>query len=58
MVVFNLSNGVEVEETKSKVDRYKKENQTHIMRNRMRQVCFASLHACPDGGREPRPLFP
>lgn len=37
-LVFNLANGEDVEATRAKVDTYRKENQTLIMRNRMRQV--------------------
>lgn len=36
--VFNLANGIDVEQTRAKVDAYKKENQTQIMKNRDRQV--------------------
>lgn len=36
--VFNLTNGIDVEETKRKVNYYKKENQTLILKNRERQV--------------------
>lgn len=37
--VFNLTNGRDMEETRARVDSYRKENQTTIIRNRMRQVC-------------------
>lgn len=33
-----MTNGVDVEETKQKVETYKKENQALIMKNRARQV--------------------
>ena len=42
--VFNLANGVDVEEMKQKVEIYKRENQALIMKNRARQViCNAML---------------
>ena len=40
--VFNLANGIDVEEMKQKVEKYKKENQALIMKNRARQV----IHVC------------
>ena len=36
--VFNLANGIDVEEMKQKVEKYKRENQALIMKNRARQV--------------------
>lgn len=36
--VFNLTNGIDVEETKRKVELYKKENQEFIRRNRSKMV--------------------
>jgi hypothetical protein len=36
--VFNLVNGIDVEETKLEVERYRTENQTLIMKNRAKQV--------------------
>ena len=36
--VFNLTNGIDVEETKRKVNQYKKDNETSILKNRERQV--------------------
>lgn len=38
VTVFNLANGVDVEQTKARVEAYKKENQTLILKNRDRQV--------------------
>ena len=40
--VFNLANGIDVEEMKQKVEKYKRENQALIMKNRARQV----IHVC------------
>lgn len=36
-IIYNLSNDINAEETRAKVDSYRKENQTTIMRNRMRR---------------------
>lgn len=36
-IVFNLTNGIEVEETKEKLETYRKENQALILKNRVRQ---------------------
>ena len=41
--VFNLANGIDVEEMKQKVDKYKRENQALIMKNRARQVMCVSV---------------
>lgn len=49
-LVFNLSNGVDVEETKRKVNHYKKENQTMILKNRERQV--RKQYACSCNGKD------
>ena len=38
LIVFNLANGIDVEETKKKMNLYKKENQTLILKNREKQV--------------------
>ena len=38
VAVFNLANGIDVEETKRKVDNYKKENQELIKKNRSKLV--------------------
>lgn len=37
-VVFNLASGRDMEETNAKVDRYRKENEAIIRRNRNRKV--------------------
>ena len=54
-IVFNLANGIDVEETKRKMNLYRKENQTLILKNRERQVreplvCIL-LGACVSGSR-------
>lgn len=36
--VYNLANGIDVEETRHRVERYKKENQAQIVKNRDRLV--------------------
>lgn len=36
--VFNLSNGIDVEATKKKVESYKRDNKDLIQRNKLRQV--------------------
>lgn len=36
-IIYNMSNGIDVEEMKSKVEYYRKENQAIILRNRNRQ---------------------
>ena len=36
--VYNLANGIDVEETRHRVEQYKKENQALIMKNRARLV--------------------
>ena len=38
LAVYNLANGINVEETRHLVEQYKKENQTVIAKNRARQV--------------------
>lgn len=46
-IVFNLANGVDVEGTKRKMNLYKKENQTLILKNRERQVRLVVLRSRP-----------
>ena len=41
--VFNLANGIDVEEMKQKVEKYKRENQALIMKNRARQVIYVCV---------------
>ncbi len=41
--VYNLANGVDVDQTRAKMDAYKKDNQTLIMKNRDRQVTYLIL---------------
>ena len=36
-IVYNLTNGIDVEETKEKIEAYRKENQALILKNRVRQ---------------------
>ncbi|VDP86185.1 unnamed protein product [Echinostoma caproni] len=40
VLVFNLMNDIDVDETKKYVEQYKKENKDIIKRNRLRPVCF------------------
>lgn len=42
--VFNLCNGNEVEETKRKIDQYKKENKEFIAKNKSKLVRIGSQH--------------
>ena len=44
VTVYNLSNNTDVEETKAKVEAYKKENLAIISKNRLRQVGCRVLH--------------
>lgn len=37
-IVFNLANGIDVELTKERIEQYRRENQTAIMKNRQKQV--------------------
>ncbi|XP_064403367.1 CDK-activating kinase assembly factor MAT1-like isoform X1 [Halichondria panicea] len=37
-IIYNLANGVDVDQTRAKMDAYKKDNQTLIMKNRDRQL--------------------
>ena len=36
-IIYNLTNGIDVEETKEKIELYRKENQALILKNRVRQ---------------------
>ena len=36
--VYNLTNGIDVDETRYRVEQYKKENQALIIKNRDKQV--------------------
>ena len=40
--MYNLANGINVDETRHLVEQYKKDNQTVIVKNRARQV-YAAL---------------
>jgi len=48
LLVYNLSNHIDIEETKAKVEAYRRENQTAIMGNRIRQVKGSHIveHSC------------
>ena len=46
-IVWNLSNGVDVDETRKAVEKYKKDNEALIRKNNVKMV-YQHMHMCSD----------